>query len=129
MNIQAFNGRQLEKSMPTSPEDAFIRSEASFEEDGELRVFQLVYLEYFDQKFPEILPFEEDPIFTMNSHQYDFKEVAALAVLLSHPEYRSQKRLYVPDWEQFKSLFDSVNWDSVQEVVEGLAGAQRVDLT
>ncbi|GAA0481432.1 hypothetical protein GCM10008986_02630 [Salinibacillus aidingensis] len=120
MEIKNFTGRQLEKSVPASPEDGFIRSQVIYYEGSFEQVFQLVYPEYFNRNFSTVTPFEKEPVISSDPYNYDFKEVAALALLLTNPEYKQQRRLYVPDWDQFASLFEQVQWDTVENVIKEL---------
>ncbi|SET89024.1 hypothetical protein SAMN05421676_11042 [Salinibacillus kushneri] len=118
MEIKGFKGRQLEKSVPASPEDGFIRSEVAYIDNGFEKEFHMVYLEYFDQKFSEVTPYENNPIISFHNYRYEFKDVAALAVLLTYPQYKHQKRLYVPDWDQFVSLLNQVQWNTVETIIQ-----------
>ncbi|QHS22627.1 hypothetical protein GWK91_06550 [Virgibacillus sp. MSP4-1] len=117
MEIKNFTGRQLEKSVPASPEDGFIRSQVIYHEDRFEQEFQLVYPEYFNRNFSTVTPFDKEPVISSGPYHYDFKEVAALALLITNPEYKQQKRLYVPDWDHFSSLFEKVEWDTVEKVI------------
>ncbi|TCT25626.1 hypothetical protein EDD68_103181 [Melghiribacillus thermohalophilus] len=128
MKILSCSGSQLEKSSRTSPEDAFIRSQVTFQDGDREKTFSLLYLEYFDQKFAEFTPFQEDPIIQIGNKTYDFKDVAALAALLAHPEYVNRKREYVHDLVDFQGLMKKAGWDVVKQILMKLADGKEYEV-
>jgi hypothetical protein len=115
VKITKLVGYQLEKSVPTSPEDGFVRSEVGYMDGGEEKVFSIVYLEFFEHHLQQFSPFQEDPIYTVGDKQYVFKEIAAFTVLISNPSLIKTKRLYVHDLEQFIKLFKKTDWEYIKQ--------------
>ncbi|MBB6455290.1 hypothetical protein HNQ94_003790 [Salirhabdus euzebyi] len=116
MEVKAFVGYQLEKSVPTSPEDSFVRSEVAYFDEGKEKEFHLVYLDYFHTKIETFSPYIEDPIFNIGEKGVFFKDIASLAALVSNPELKQQKRVYVHDLEDFEALFEQTDWEKVQKL-------------
>lgn len=111
MLIRKCEGVELEKSSPTSPEDAFNRSTVTFEENGRERSFNVVYLKFFETKL-----------------ERQVLDIAALCALIQHPEYRERKRLYIHNEETFVSLFENLDFKKIEEVMNRLASDGSYEL-
>ncbi|WP_102027152.1 hypothetical protein [Salirhabdus sp. Marseille-P4669] len=117
MEVIQIRGYQLEKSVATSPEDAFVRSEVIYHLNKEEKTLSLLFLEYFDQKRSEFTPFNDDPIMTIGEIDYTFKDVAALAALLNNPHLSRQKRIYIHDFTHFRDLYENMDWEIVKQAL------------
>ncbi|HET7521823.1 MAG TPA: hypothetical protein VFJ73_00725 [Bacillales bacterium] len=118
MVIKKCEGTELEKSSPTSPEDAFARSIVTFEVDGRERTFHLTYLRFFEDSMNEFTPFAEDPIFTAGSREVRLRDTAALAAMIQNPGYRDRKRVYLNEKARFSALFKDLDFDRLKAVFE-----------
>jgi hypothetical protein len=114
--------------MPTSPEDAFIRSEVTYVRNGQEKVFYLLYLEYFDKLKAEYTPFVEDPVVKVGETEYSFKDIAGLAAFIHNPDFQNQKRVYIHDLTHFQSLFEEIDWESIKQIVLKLANQSAYQL-
>lgn len=120
MLIKDCSGNWLEPSIKTSPEDAFIRSEVTYEANGKEKQFHLVYVGFFEEAIMEASPFENDPIFTIAGKEINLRDITALIALIQYPEYRQHKRVYIHDQEQFNHLFTNINFEAIKHSMETL---------
>ncbi|HET7579430.1 MAG TPA: hypothetical protein VFK33_09120 [Bacillales bacterium] len=128
MLIKKCEGVELEKSSPTSPEDAFNRSMVTFEADGRDRTFHLVYLRFFENRMNEFTPYDGDPLFTAGSREVTLKDVAALTAMIQHPEYQQRKRVYLHEEESFDDLFKGIQFDQLHHIFDALESDGRYEL-
>ncbi|MCP8616745.1 hypothetical protein [Salirhabdus salicampi] len=128
MEIIGVNGYQLEKEMRTSPEDAFVRSEVTYFDDEKQKTFYLLYLEYFDRQFSEFTPYEHEPVMTVGDQEYHFKQIAALAALLNDSNLKYEKRRYVHDFENFKQLYEGLEWEKLNQVLMKLSDGKTYNI-
>ena len=64
MKIISCHGYELQKAQPNTSEDFFNRSEVTFvDDDGTERTLHVLYVRYFDERFFEWTPYEQDPVF------------------------------------------------------------------
>ncbi|HEU5138964.1 MAG TPA: hypothetical protein VFT51_03250 [Bacillales bacterium] len=120
MLIKKCEGVELEKSSPTSPEDAFNRSIVTFEAEGKERTFHLLYLRFFEDHLVEFLPFQQDPLFKVGDREVTIKDVAALAALIHNPSYLQRKRVYINEPEPFIAFYQNLHFDEIRNVFESL---------
>lgn len=116
--ITKCEGAQLEKSSPASPEDSFVRSMVRFEADGREKTFHLVYLRFFEDDMAAYTPFSGDPLYTVGRREVMFKDIAAFAAFIQHPEFQNRKRVYVTDREKFTPLFQNLDYAKVKSLFE-----------
>jgi hypothetical protein len=101
--IHHIDGRELEKEKPNTSEDFFNRSEASYELNGEKHTFHLLYVRYFEEKLEDELT--QHDFWKQHLQKYKLRELAALAALSKNDSYLKRKRVYINEYEDFKSLF------------------------
>ena len=118
--IKRCSGYELKKEKPNSFEDYFNRSEMVYEEDGKEKTFHVLYLRYFEEKLNELTPFQENPIFTINEKAIELKDAVALACLISNPQYRQRKRVYINKESQFSSCFEGASKEKLLEIFQQL---------
>lgn len=112
MFILQLKGWSLEKTLPNSFEDFFNKSEVIYEEDGEERKFTLTYLQYFEEKLDQLTSYEQ------SVSDRTFKDIAALASLLNHPELKLRKRLFISDETAFIRLFEGFDFKQISNIIE-----------
>lgn len=101
--IHHIDGIELEKEKPNTSEDFFNRSEASYELNGEKHTFHLLYVRYFEEKMEDELT--QHHFWKQILQKYKIRQLAALAALSHNGSYLKRKRVYINDYEDFKSLF------------------------
>ncbi|MEQ6389020.1 hypothetical protein RZN22_06795 [Bacillaceae bacterium S4-13-58] len=121
MKIKQIHGYELDKEKSNSPEDFFNRSEVLLDIDGEDHVFSLLYVRYFDELRSEFTPFESDPIMIFGEKTVDLKDVVALIALIRNPEWKSRKKVYISELEDYKKIFKDIKWDSMQQLCMKIA--------
>ncbi|MCQ6266082.1 hypothetical protein M1K46_10445 [Fictibacillus sp. WQ 8-8] len=113
MKIRACTGYELEKEKPNSPEDFFNRSEVFYEQEGQEKSFQLLYVRYFEE---QLLPRISEQLITDDGEQLAIKDIAALVCLLHLKDALERRRLYMNREENFLSLFQNVDWSDVKKI-------------
>jgi hypothetical protein len=101
--IHHIDGIELEKEKPNTPEDFFNRSETTYEYNGEKYTFHLLYVRYFEGKLEDELT--QHDFWKHHLQKYKIRELAALAALNKNKTYLKRKRVYINDFEEFRSLF------------------------
>ncbi|MEQ6376240.1 hypothetical protein RZN25_05305 [Bacillaceae bacterium S4-13-56] len=124
MKIKQIHGYELDKEKSNSPEDFFNRSEVLLDIDGEDHVFSLLYVRYFDELRSEFTPFESDPIMIFGEKTVDLKDVVALIALIRNPEWKSRKKVYISELEDYKKIFKDIKWDSMQQLCMKIADGE-----
>ncbi|HET7629217.1 MAG TPA: hypothetical protein VFK44_12665 [Bacillales bacterium] len=120
MKIIHCSGERLEKSSPTSPEDAFVRSTVKYEADGRERKLEVVYLRCFEDDLSEWAPFEGDPLFAAGTREVHLRDAAAVAALVQDPKMQQRKRLYLHDVKGLANLFERLNVEAFIELFQRL---------
>ncbi|HEX7064215.1 MAG TPA: hypothetical protein VF199_04040 [Bacillales bacterium] len=128
MLIKKCEGVELEKSSPTSPEDAFNRSVVTFEAEGRERTFHLLYLRFFEARLAECIPFLKEALFTVEDREVTVKDVAGLAALIQNPSYQQRKRVYVNEAEPFMAFFQNLDFDEIRNIFESLQSVGSYEL-
>jgi hypothetical protein len=129
MQILECTGHELEKAQPNTSEDFFNRSEVKFIEDGEEKIFQLLYIRFFDEVFSEFTPFEQNPIFTFGDKEVNFKDIVAIVCLLKNPSFRQRKRVYINTQKEFAQYFEDVNYEKLKELFKQVVEQGSYELT
>ena len=86
--IKECQGYELEKAQPNTSEDFFNRADVTFIDQGEEKTFHLLYVRYFDETFPQLTPYKEEPMFTVGSRNVHFRDIVGLICLLKNPSFR-----------------------------------------
>ncbi|WP_043932898.1 hypothetical protein [Bacillus sp. EB01] len=120
MLIKQSSGYELEKEKSNTSEDFFNRSELTYVEDGEERTLHVLYLRYFDEKFTDFVPFENDPLFTVSGKDIYFKDIVALVCMIKNPGLRNRKRLYLHTQKEFAANFQGINYEKLPDIFEAL---------
>lgn len=123
MRITEIRGYELEKAQSNTSEDFFNRSVVSFEDNGELKTFHVLYIRYFDETFAEFIPSMhqlEDPVFELGDKQITFKDLVAITCLIKNPSFRQRKRIYINTKEELAGYFEGVDIPKLKEIFEGL---------
>ncbi|MCM3566739.1 hypothetical protein [Neobacillus mesonae] len=128
MLIKECKGYELEKEKSNTSEDFFNRSELTFVEDGVEKTLHVLYVRYFDEIFPEFTPFQQDPVFSGDGYEVNFKDIVALVCLLKNPELRERKRLYINSKNEFASYFKEINFDRFSEIFSALQQGKGYEL-
>jgi len=118
--IKSCHGYELEKESSKSFEDYFNRSELIFEEDGQERVFRVLYLRYFEEMLHEFTPYQQNPIFKVESRAVELKDIVALACFIKNPIYRDRKQIYINDSSEFSLCFEGLNFNKLPVVFQEL---------
>ncbi|MDN4074617.1 hypothetical protein [Fictibacillus terranigra] len=113
MKIKACTGYELVKEKPNSPEEFFNRSEVVYEQDGNERNLKLLYVKYFEER---LQPLISEQLATENGEQLMIKDIAALAALLQLKEAQKRRRIYMNNEENFRSLFQNMDWMELKEI-------------
>lgn len=100
MKIYHCSGRELEKSLPNSPEDLFNESEVVYDDEGHQKKFTVTYLRYFDQYV------QENNIYDPSQTSVPFYHLVALLILLKNKGKIQASRLYINDTQLFLAAFD-----------------------
>lgn len=129
MKIISCHGYELQKAQPNTSEDFFNRSEVTFvDDDGTERTLRVLYVRYFDERFSQWTPYEQDPVFQAGGKDVYFKDIVALVCLLADPSLRTRKRVYVSEEEELRRYFSSIDFVKLPEVFESLARQQAYDV-
>ena len=129
MKIISCHGYELQKAQPNTSEDFFNRSEVTFvDDDGTERTLHVLYVRYFDERFFEWTPYEQDPVFQASGKDVYFKDIVALVCLLVDPSLRTRKRVYVSEEEELRRYFSSIDFAKLPKVFESLAKQQAYDV-
>lgn len=113
MRIVASTGYELEKEKSNSPEEFFNRSEVIYEQKGAKKVFQLLYLRYFEEQLPVHIA---EPLKMAFGEDVAFRDVSALAALVNREAYQNRRKLYINNENEFHSLFADTDWANVQKL-------------
>ena len=117
MFIKRIRGYELEKEKSNTSEDFFNRSEVEFVEDGKVRTIHLLYVRYFDEKIAEHAPFGQESNSAGDGSKTAYKDMAALAWLLQHPEARHRKRIYINSEREYAELFNHLDASKFLDLV------------
>ncbi|KIQ94411.1 hypothetical protein LH47_01529 [Anoxybacillus thermarum] len=129
MKIVSCHGYELQKAQPNTSEDFFNRSEVTFvDDDGVERTLHVLYVRYFDERFFEWTPYEQDPVFQAGGKDVYFKDIVALVCLLVDPSLRTRKRVYISEEEELRRHFSSIDFAKLPEIFESLAKQQAYDV-
>lgn len=120
MIIKDCRGYQLEKAQSNSPEDFFNQSEVTYIEDGEEKTFRVLYVRYFEEFVKEFTPYAANPLFTAGGKEIYLYDIAAIVCLLTTPDFRKRKRVYINQKREFASIFEGVNFERLPEIFEAL---------
>lgn len=129
MIIKKSYGYELEKTKSNTFEDYFNRSEILIEENGKERLFQVLYLRYFEENLHEFTSFQSNPIFQLDNKDFELKDIAALACFIKYPQYRNRKEVYISDKTHFISCFKAIDFEEIQEVLKQLEANKPVTVT
>lgn len=122
MEILRIKGYELEKSLPATSEDFFNRSEVTFNLDGYEHTFSVLYVRTFFEKLWEEVPYEKDPIFSYEQHEFLLQDIIALVILIKNSDMANRKRLYINDYDEFAAHFKDFNYEKLKDVFIGLIG-------
>ncbi|ASA95621.1 hypothetical protein [Anoxybacillus flavithermus] len=129
MKIISCHGYELQKAQPNTSEDFFNRSEVTFvDDDGTERTLRVLYVRYFDERFSQWTPYEQDPVFQAGGKDVYFKDIVALVCLLADPSLRTRKRVYISEEEELRRYFSSIDFAKLPEVFGSLAKQQAYDV-
>lgn len=129
MEILQCRGYELEKEKKNTSEDFFNRSEITLKYKGQEKIVSVLYLRYFDEIFQQFVPYEADPLFIAGDRSVYFKDIVAVCALLTHPEYKERKRIYVNSQEDFQKFFQNVDFKQVEEIFQKLEQGSTYSLT
>lgn len=122
MEILTIKGYELEKSYPTTSEDLFNRSEVTLIIDGFEHTFSVLYVRTFFEKLWEVVPYEKNPIFQYENHEFRLEDIIALVILIKNTELKNRKRMYINDFDELSSHFKDFNFEKLKDVFIGLIG-------
>lgn len=128
MELIRSEGFELIKEEKNHPTDMFNRSEVTYLLDGKEREFQVVYLRYFDEIIDQVTPFQTNPVFTTSGKEVFLKDIVALVALLTNEKNQLNKRIYISDGKEFKSLFAGLDVEKLQNTMETLYKNKKVAL-
>lgn len=128
MIIKQCRGYELEKSKKNTSEDFFNQSEVTFVEQDEERMFQVLYLRYFDELMDKFTPFEQDPIFEAADREVTFKDIVAIACLLKNPEFKKRKRVYINTEKEFSALFQGLDFEKLTKLMRDVEENQGAEV-
>ncbi len=95
MNVCRLYGEELQKSQSNTFEDYFNRSEVTYRDGGEERTLSVLYLRHFEAALLDWLPYESDPLFTVNGRDIHLRDIIALVCLWKNSGVSEAKaRLY-----------------------------------
>lgn len=117
MLIKEIKGYELEKAQPNTSEDFFNRSEVTFIDQGVEKTFYLLYVRYFDEILNEFVPFESDPLFTIDEKPIYFKDVIGLICMLKDTTLKNRKRVYINDKKDLINYCKGIDPDKLKEIV------------
>lgn len=126
--IKECKGYELEKEKPNTSEDFFNRSEVTFNEDGEEKTINVLYVRYFDELYREFTPFQQDPVFVAAGREVSFKDIVAIVCLLKNPGLRHRKRLYISSRQEFATYFQDIDFGKLPEIFNSLEQYNEFDL-
>jgi hypothetical protein len=122
-------GYELEKEKPNTSEDFFNRSEVKFiDDDGSEKTFHLLYVRFFEEKFSDFTPYDQDPILTVNGTEYKFRDIVGLVCMLKKPDFRKRKRVYINTEKEFCTYFKGIDFEKLPEILGTLAKQQPYEL-
>lgn len=121
MLVKACKGYELMKEKPNTSEDFFNRSEVVYEENGQEKTFQVLYVRFFDELIQEQISFHPESLFQNEDTGVSFKDIVAVCCLLSNPDLRGRKRLYINSIGEFSSYFKEIDLQSLSGLLESLA--------
>jgi hypothetical protein len=127
MKILKLKGYELEKSKSNTPEEFFNRSEIVYLDGREEKTFSVLYLRYFEEKIAEFTPFENDPIFTTESSDVYFRDVAAFVCLINNPDFKKRRRVYMNSFEEFSTCFQNINYEKVKSIFQKIEKQESVE--
>ncbi|WP_210365590.1 hypothetical protein [Bacillus sp. REN3] len=128
MIIKQCDGYELEKEKSNTSEDFFNRSEVTFVEDGKEKKLHVLYVRYFDELISTFTPYEADPVFKAGEREVYFRDLVALACLLTNPGYRHRKRVYINIEEEFAEIFKMLEFSKLPAVFEGLEQKNQFEI-
>ncbi|NSL50468.1 hypothetical protein [Calidifontibacillus erzurumensis] len=117
MLIKEIKGYELEKAQPNTSEDFFNRSEVTFIDQGVEKTFYLLYVRYFDEILNEFVPFESDPLFTIDEKPIYFKDVIGLICMLKDTTLKKRKRVYINEKKDLINYCKGIDPDKLKEIV------------
>ncbi|WP_374723448.1 hypothetical protein [Calidifontibacillus erzurumensis] len=117
MLIKEIKGYELEKAQPNTSEDFFNRSEVTFLDQGVEKTFYLLYVRYFDEILNEFVPFESDPLFTIDEKPIYFKDVIGLICMLKDTTLKKRKRVYINEKKDLINYCKGIDPDKLKEIV------------
>lgn len=120
MIIKELKGYELEKAQPNTSEDFFNRSEVTFIENGSEKTFHLLYLRYFDENFQEFVPFDHEPLFTIDGKAFFFKDVISLICLIQNPDLRNRKRVYIISKKELLNYCQGIDYEKLPDILKGI---------
>lgn len=119
----------MQKAQPNTSEDFFNRSEVTFvDDDGTERTLRVLYVRYFDERFSQWTPYEQDPVFQAGGKDIYFKDIVALVCLPVDPSLRTRKRVYISEEEELRRYFSSIDSAKLPEVFGSLVKQQAYDV-
>ncbi|WP_078545976.1 hypothetical protein [Litchfieldia alkalitelluris] len=124
MKLNQCMGYELEKAQSNTSEDFFNQSEVIFTDQGEEKTFHLLYVRYFDEQLLEVIPFDQEPLFTSGDRSVTIKDIVGLICLLSNPSFRKRKRVYINSVDELISYFKGFNYNMLQDLFEKLGNNQ-----
>ena len=122
MEILKIKGYELEKSLPVTSEDFFNRSEVTFNLDSFEHTFSVLYVRTFFEKLWEEVPYEKNPIFSYEDHEFLLEDIIALVILIKNSDMANHKRLYINDYDDMAAYFKDFNYEKLKDVFIGLIG-------
>ncbi|WP_078553181.1 hypothetical protein [Bacillus alkalicellulosilyticus] len=129
MIIKHAEGYELEKEKPNTSEDFFNRSKVVYHEDGKDKEFYVLYVRYFDEKIKEMDQFQNEPLFSIDGKDVSFKDIVALACLLTNPNFKKKKRIYINEIEEFEQYFINLELQVVKDLFTQLYQKGECKLT
>ncbi len=115
MKILKSEGFVLEKTLPNTSEDFFNQSKVTYIENGSEQSLVVTYVRTFEDSMQEFTPFAADPIFEQQGKQCMLKDIVALAILLKDEKMKNQQRLYISDYEVFRSYLQGSDFIALME--------------
>ncbi|MFC4324117.1 hypothetical protein [Litchfieldia salsa] len=118
MKIKDCRGYELEKEQPNTSEDFFNRSEVVYLDQNEERIFHVLYVRYFDEQLSEEMPYNNNSLFKVGDRQVTLKDVIGIVCLLSNPNFRNRKRVYINSLEELLSYFKGFDFDLLPKIFQ-----------
>lgn len=119
--IKHAEGVELEKEKPNTSEDFFNRSIVTYEDGGNEKELQVLYVRYFDEQAHEFSFFQENEGIEVGNRTISFKDIVALVCLLQNPSLKEKKRIYINNIKDFQKYFVNVEKEKILDIFQEIS--------